>query len=605
MTNSKFQMSNINLPVGGQKSNIGKTYLTLNCNFALCILHFKLVQLISAVFIILIVPFSCYAADSNNKYGISLAQPHLEDLPKVKALINSSGGDWGYVTLIIQENDMSHQKWQEIFDYLRELHLIPIIRLATQPEGEVWRRPTPQDADRWVKFLDSLNWVVKNRYIILFNEVNHGSEWGGETDAKTYAEVALAFAQNMKKSNKNYYVMLSGFDASAPQSPPVYEDEGLYIKQIVDETPDIFDYIDGWSSHSYPNPGFAGSIWDSGRGTIRTYEWELELLGGLGLKKSLGVYITETGWNMRNNINENVAAENIRGAFENVWNRDDRVKAVTPFVYDYQGPPFLGFSWKLPSDTATYKHEFYQQYYTVQELAKEKGTPEQEDRGEIAAELPNELVAHSNYHFRISLKNTGQAIWDKDTGYSLKIDDFQSGSYLFSDISDIKPNTVEEIDLYLKTNGYTGKKQIKVSLVKDKKNVVNSKLITLSILPVPALNIGVGLYPKLRTQGTDFEIQIFDEKEGLVFKKGNIKIQNGRGKLSDVRNIILGKKYRVVVLKPYYLPRQEMIVFKRGENNLQFKLLYGLDFNKDGNFNLIKDSGAFFGNLGLLQLLLP
>src|SRR4030067_3611659 len=71
----------------------------------------------------------------NNKFGIHLAQPHLDELEKTKELVNSNGGDWGYVTLVIQENDRDKNKWQEVFDRMRQLHLIPIIRLATVPEG--------------------------------------------------------------------------------------------------------------------------------------------------------------------------------------------------------------------------------------------------------------------------------------------------------------------------------------------------------------------------------------------------------------------------------------------------------------------------------------
>ncbi len=137
----------------------------------------------------------------NNKFGIHLAQPHYEEIKQAAALINSNGGDWGYLTLVMQENDRNQQKWQEIFDLLREYHLIPIVRLATQPEGEVWRRPKVEDVKDWVEFLNGLNWVVKNRYIILFNEPNHGQEWGGEVDPTSYAEVAISFAKTLKEKN--------------------------------------------------------------------------------------------------------------------------------------------------------------------------------------------------------------------------------------------------------------------------------------------------------------------------------------------------------------------------------------------------------------------
>src|SRR5450830_1826720 len=88
---------------------------------------------------ILFLPLSIFAAASNNKFGIHLAQPSIDEFSKVKELVNLNGGDWGYVTLVIQENDRDKGKWQDIFNHLRQDHLIPIIRLATTPEGENWR----------------------------------------------------------------------------------------------------------------------------------------------------------------------------------------------------------------------------------------------------------------------------------------------------------------------------------------------------------------------------------------------------------------------------------------------------------------------------------
>src|SRR3989339_1270410 len=84
---------------------------------------------------------------SNNKYGIHIAE--LTDLTDAANLVNSSGGDWGYVTLVIQDGDRNQSKWQELFNEMRRLHLIPILRLATHPEGDSWKIPQKEDAKRW------------------------------------------------------------------------------------------------------------------------------------------------------------------------------------------------------------------------------------------------------------------------------------------------------------------------------------------------------------------------------------------------------------------------------------------------------------------------
>src|SRR3989338_4159495 len=170
----------------------------------------------------------------NNKFGIHLATPDDGDLDRAEQLLNSSGGRWGYVTLVIQENDRDLNKWQGVFDKLRERRLIPIIRLAASPDGENWRRPDVSEAQVWVDFLNKLHWVVENRYIILFNEPNHATEWGGTVDAENYAKVAEEFASKLKKENKDYFVMLAGLDASAPSQLPRYEDEEVFLKEVID-----------------------------------------------------------------------------------------------------------------------------------------------------------------------------------------------------------------------------------------------------------------------------------------------------------------------------------------------------------------------------------
>ena len=554
----------------------------------------KITTLIILVFILINV--SNIYANPNNKYGIHLAQPHLEDLDSAAKLVNSTGGDWGYITLIIQENDRNREKWQRIFNRLRELHLIPIIRLATQSEGENWRRPEEKDADDWVKFLDSLNWVVKNRYIVLFNEPNHGLEWGGEVDEKSYAEVAFTFAKALKEKDQDFFVMLAGFDASAPSWPSGMEDEEIFLRKIFNFSFLIFNYIDGWVSHSYPNPNFSGSPWASGRGTVRTYDWELALLGRLGVNKELPVFITETGWKRGS---EEGVAENFRSVYENVWQPDDRVMVVTPFVFDYQSDPFLEFSWKKYQSS-----DFYQQYYTVQSLLKTKGEPEQIEKGSISFDLPKELVAQSKYNFRVSLKNQGQAVWDKNESYELGVMSYEGNkltNFLISDIKDIKPFEEKTIDFSLKTNEEKEKEEIKFFLVKDNKTILESKPWQFKILPLPDLNVEVNFWPIRRAKGDNFEVQLFDVDERLVFKKTGVKVDKGLGMIKNIQNIAIDELYRVVILKPDYLPRQTYIVFKTKGNLAKFKSMLPFDLNSDGKFDFRDVKFLFYHLTKLLK----
>lgn len=564
------------------------------------LINFKFIQISLIILILLLFPRLTTASELNNKLGIHLAQPQFEDLDSAAKLINSTGGDWGYVTLVVQEDDRKKDKWQAVFDQLRKLRLIPIIRLATKPEGPIWRRPNKEEAADWANFLDSLNWVVKERYVILFNEPNHGAEWGGAVDAKSYAEVAVEFAEKLKEKNPDFFVMLAGLDASAPSSFPNYEDEGSFLRAVFNYlTVEQFNnLISGWSSHSYPNPDFSGSPDAVGRGTINTYQWELGLLSELGINKEPPVFITETGWRRGS---ESLVASNFAAAYENVWLPDDRVKAVTPFILNYQGEPFLAFSWQKFESS-----NFYQQYYTVQALSKIKGKPVQIEKGAINFDLPKNLVAQSSYQFNIKLKNLGQGFWDKDANYQLSVINNQQkiARWLFSDIKDLKPFEEKQLPFYINTSNQLGKQRVRYALQKGEDILLESGDWLVEIKPLPSLSFKVSLFPKINDQGKDFEVQIFDKNKNLVFVKRNQEVFGSKGVVDNIKNIVLGDEYRVVILKPYYLPRQDYIIFRENNNQIRFKPMAPIDFDRDGKLSF-NDLTTLFKQPKLLKLLIP
>ncbi len=535
----------------------------------------------------------------NNKFGIHLAQPSDEDIERAQELVNSKDGTWGYVTLVIHEDDKNIDKWQPIFDKLRERSLIPIIRLATKPDGGNWERPHSDDVEEWVDFLNNLNWVVKNRYIILFNEPNHATEWGGEVDPQSFAEVTEEFARKLKAANSDFFVMLGGVDLAAPSSRPNYEDAAVFMRETVKEigVEDYNTYFDGLASHSYPNPGFIGSPLATGRTSIRGYNWELSLLQGMGVKE-LPVFITETGWN-GDILPRNQIAENFRYAYQNVWLPDDRVIAVTPFVLNYQGEPFLKFSWVRLNNVGVYP-----EFETVQGMTKQRGRPEIDEKGSIEFELPREIVEKSTYHFRVEVKNTGQAIWSEENGYSFILHGIPKTQYLVSSLGTIKPGDTRLIDVYFSTEAAIGESQTKFVINRDDQPVIESGIWDYEVVPLPSLSIDVSIFPKLNANDDKFELQVFDQYEQIVFKQKDIKVTDGVGYIQKVENIALGDKYRVVLLKKHYLPRQEYIVFKKGSNDIEFERMFPLDFDGDGALKF-KDIPALFKNLKLLGMWVP
>lgn len=526
-------------------------------------------------------------AASNNKFGISLLQPTSEDIRDAAHLVNGSSGDWGYVTLVIQENDRDIRKWQDLFEQLRSEHLIPIIRLATSPQGEVWKRPEEKDIEGWVEFLNKLNWVVKKRYIVLFNEPNHASEWGGEVDPEGYAKISYQFAKAIKESNGDYILMFAGMDAAAPSYPPQYEDSGIFIRKMfaVDDI-ELEKYIDAWSTHSYPNPAFSGSVWDTGKKTVRGYEYELELLKELGVKKNLPVFITETGW-IEGKVLEHQIAENYYIAFNQIWGKDDRVQAVTPFVFKYLAEPFIGFSWKKDSRNAL-------QYDAVKDIPKQKGDGEQIQKGAIEIKLPKTLIARSTYHFPVYLKNEGQAIWSEEEGYELLINsDSEEVKTLASAIQQIRPFEEDKIGITIRTPSEPKTMKIALNLNKKGESIVSTKYHTITIEPFPELIIKTSIFPKFTANERNLEVQLFNKEEELVFSKKGLTLRNGRIAVDTVSDVIPGERYRVVLLGYPYIPRQAILTLNKGANEVKIKRLLPFDTDGNGTWDLNDIKSAF------------
>lgn len=354
---------------------------------------------------------------TNNHFGIHiLSESDLEDAAK---LVNSNGGEWGYVTVLIQDDDMDKMKWQRIFDKMRELKIIPIVRIATHPKDDSWFKPKAEDSQKWAEFLSSLNWVVKNRYIVLFNEPNHANEWEGEINPKEYTQIVLAFYKALKDKSEDFYILSAGFDVAAPNSNTT-KNAQTFWKEMVQENPRVFELFDGWNSHSYPNPEFSASPLKTGKLSIQSFKWEVSQILKYGVNPNIPIFITETGWSHKEGKKSQVlgrTSDDIANffdyAYKNVWN-NPKVVAVTPFVLNFQNQPFDHFSWKK-TDT-----EFYSQYQAVQDLPKVKGEPEQEVGNELVGSFfPPFLFSGFEMPFSIQFKNTGQTIWDINEGYNL------------------------------------------------------------------------------------------------------------------------------------------------------------------------------------------
>lgn len=314
------------------------------------------------------------AFEQINKFGIHILSE--SDLSKAAELVNSQGGDWGFITIVIRIDELDLSRWQKFFDDCRRLHLVPQVRIATQIDGQNWTKPSLADAQTWATFLDSLNWPVKNQYVIIFNEPNQAKEWGGEINPEEYAQILSEYYSKFKAQNPNFKILNAGFDLAAPNSKTTMEVSGFW-KAMEKAVPGIFNTLDGWASHFYS--------------LNRDYRWERNLLQTrFSVRKDLPIFITEAGWPL----------------FENIWLKDDQVVSVTPFVLNYPQPPFANFSWLDKEGNPKL------QYLTVKNMPKLSWWPEQEFGFKLEKiYLPPFMPTNTQFQGSLVILNTGQSIW--------------------------------------------------------------------------------------------------------------------------------------------------------------------------------------------------
>lgn len=360
---------------------------------------------------------------AKNIYGIHINDK--EDIPLAAKLVNGESGAWGYVTIVIQSDDRRVEKWQPIFYDMMKYKLQPIVRIASKVDGSNWTRPSAEEAKAWAEFLASLYWPTDQWIVSVYNETNHGSEWGGSTDPGDYARVLREMINALDEKDVRFFILQGAFDQSTPHEPPRFYDQLKYMEEMEKAVPGIFGRLDGWASHSYPNPGFAGKPEDRGRGTIRGYEWELETLRTkFGVIKSLPVYIKETGWTykdaqnprIRNSI-ETVKDYTVR-AFTDVWLKDSRVAAVTPFLLRYKGEAFSHFSWLTADNQET------EVFKAVAALPKSVGAPPVSYLGTLARiAIPAQVPFDREVTASVTYKNTGSLPWDGKSKVVMSADD--------------------------------------------------------------------------------------------------------------------------------------------------------------------------------------
>jgi len=429
----------------------------------------------------------------NNKFGIHVSS-NPKDLDQAAELINSNGGDWGWITVVIRQDELNFNQWQEYFNKCRRLHLIPIVRIATIAKEKFWLKPAEETTKKIANFLNQLNWPNQDKFVIIYNEPNQGQEWGGRVSPKEYFEILEYAADYFHQLDKDFFVLSAGLDLAAPDKKPLFMSAEKFYRQGFLYKRAAFEKIDGLASHSYPNHGYIGLPTDYGKTSIRGYLWENNYLKSLGLKKDLPVFITETGWPHKEGGGEGFyslgqISKLIQQAYQ-FWLNDQKVIAVTPFILNYPHGNFAGFSW-LDINQKPYPH-----YEAVKQMEKKAQLPPQKDKVVVEKIQLNSFINFNRQNQgRITLINQGQQIWGERQFFCLfPQKDNQGVSYL-SPIcldSEAKIEPGQKAELFFRINFEPKAEEIKFGW--DKTGQVELKklprlLLSKTIYPYQKRNI--------------------------------------------------------------------------------------------------------------------
>lgn len=286
---------------------------------------------------------------------------HPSEITEAASLLKPEGAPpvWTYITIPLSLADLEkRQQWQEAFDQAKKHQFIPLVRLTTSfdPQNNAWKIPNHYEIIQFFTFLNALQWPYEKRYVIIFNEPNHRSEWGGQIDPSSYAQI-LRFSANWAHTEKNggYVVLPAAMDLAAPNGDNTME-AFAYLQQMLQSDPEIFTIIDYWNSHSYPNPAFSAPAQRRGKNSLHGFLDELSWLNKHAQVEPK-VFITETGWE-ENALTRNKLSEYYQYANEHIWSHE-KVIAVTPFVFKGDPGPFSKFSFIDKNDVSTKQFAAY------------------------------------------------------------------------------------------------------------------------------------------------------------------------------------------------------------------------------------------------------
>ena len=235
----------------------------------------------------------------------------------------------------------------------------------------------------------------------------------------------------------------------------------------------------------------------------------------------------------------------------------------------------------------------YPLFAKVAAITKTSGVPKQKLSASFyTGTFPKKLVNNSDYVLHVELENTGQEIVDGREGWEVKIEGLPEGftSYITT-IPTIEPFKRKDVEIHLRTPKVNGDYPLAVVLYKQQ-DLVTKQDLSLSLISPPNLLVQAQTWFLKKAQGNDFNLVVYDKNERVLDEAKSVQFTGGKAKIDYLYNIVPNLSYRLVLTKPYYLPRQVFAKLSESETRVQFSPLLPLDPSNDGTLNL-NDIGAF------------
>jgi len=157
---------------------------------------------------------------------------------------------------------------------------------------------------------------------------------------------------------------------------------------------------------------------------------------------------------------------------------------------------------------------------------------------------------------------------------------------LVPDIRKIRPFEEDRMNITIKTPAKPQIIEITLLLEKNGEVIMETKKHTIKIEPFPSLAIKTSLFPRFVSNGENFEVQLFNTDQELVFSKKGLSMRKGIISVENISDVIPGHWYRVVLIGYPYIPRQDIKVIYKGINKITLKRLFPFDADGNGRMNL-------------------